>query len=91
MVGVFLQTGSPAGGFIRKLLEKSKCISKIRIQSEVSSVLPNPVTPAHDAALLILPDPLFEEIGLALQADEIHPIERILRFVHLYHEHKFWK
>jgi hypothetical protein len=35
----------------------------------------------HDARLLVVADALFEEVGLALQRDHVHPLEGVRRRV----------
>lgn len=63
-------------------------VLKIGVQPEVASAFPGPPAAPHNACLLVLPNSLLEEICLALQADEIHPIERVLGLVRLYKA--FW-
>merc|ERR550537_447664 len=49
--------------------------SEVRIEREALRLL----LASHHPCLLVLPDPLLEEVGLPLQGDELHPVERILR------------
>lgn len=56
---------------------------ELGVQSETPAVLSRGRAPSHNACFLVLPHPLLEEICLALQADEVHPIEWVLRLVHL--------
>ena len=35
----------------------------------------------HDAGLLVVADPLLEEVGLALQRDHVHPLEGVLNVI----------
>merc|ERR1719469_178022 len=50
--------------------------SEVGIQSETFDLFLAPCG-SHDACFLVLADPLLEEIRLALQGDQLHPIERV--------------
>jgi len=50
--------------------------SKVHIESE-RAALALLGCRRHDSRLLVLAHPFFEEVGLALQGDQLHPIERV--------------
>ena len=51
---------------------------KVSIQSELHVFLVG-----HDAGLLIVSDPLLEEVGLSVERDVLHEVERVLNLVDL--------
>jgi hypothetical protein len=56
--------------------------SKVLIDAEDVVGGASTVEAAHDGGLLVLADALLEEVGLALQGDELHPVERVGDAVH---------
>ena len=55
----------------------------LKVLGERQLVLPRPAAlqARHHAVLLVLPDPLLEKVGLALQRQHLHPVEGVGRLV----------
>jgi len=51
----------------------------LKVLGERQLVAPGPAAlqARHHAVLLVLPDPLLEKVGLALQRQHLHPVERV--------------
>lgn len=70
--------------FKKQIFKKKKLyqvtVLEVRIQRELDILLAK-----HDAHLPVLVHPLLEEVGLPLQGDGVHEVDRIRHVVHLKH------
>merc|ERR1712113_1119996 len=81
---LLLQRGKQRHGRLTRLLlsDHARMYSEICIQAESLGAF-TPSSSQH-TCFLVLPNPLLEEVSLSLQRDQLHPIERILRFEDLW-------